>query len=205
MVYSPDSPRSGQYLKYTQALFPRLTQRQHSVRVLWQEGMCIINRELIGARFEMFFSCETLRILTLSSPFVASWAGWSYFSGDGVRKKEDTQPFVLLIQKVNLAQLSSAGGGGTPWAALLQLCQAAEREFPVLKCPSFHRKWQKFLQELRNWTHLSMLVLFLRALRRCEHCAAQACAFQRNPRIMMENCSFAPKNPTHLVAVIFLC
>lgn len=96
-------------------------------------------------------------ILTLSSPFVASWAGWSYVSGDGVRKKEDTQPFVLLIQKVNLAQLSSAGGVGTPWAALLQLCQAAEREFPVLRCPSFHRKWQKFLQELDSPFHACAL------------------------------------------------
>lgn len=129
-------------------------------------------------------------ILTLSSPFVASWHGWSYVSGGGVRKKEDTQPFVLLIQKVPHAQLSCAGGAGIPWAAL-QLCRAAEREFPVVKCPSFHRKWQR--------THLSMLVLFLGALRRCAHCAAPACAFQRNPRIMKENCSYSQKTPLTLL------
>lgn len=73
----------------------------------------------------------------------------------GVRlvEMEDTQPFVLLIHKVSLAQLSSAGGGGTSWAAPLQQCQAAEREFPVLKCPNFHRKWLKFLQDLDSPSH----------------------------------------------------
>lgn len=163
--------------------------------------MCIINRELIWARFETFFNCGTLWILILSSPFVASWDGWSYFTRDGVRKKGDTQPFVLLIQKVNLAQLSCAGGGGTPWA-VLQLCQAAEREFPGLKCPNFTGN---YWSSSRNWTHLSMLVLFLGALRRCAHCAAQTCAFKRNPRIMKENCSYIPKTPTHVVAVTFSC
>lgn len=71
---------------------------------------------------------------------------------------------------------------------------------------NFHRKWLKFLQELDSWrSGLYMLVLFLGALRRCAHCAAQTCAFKKNPRIMKENYSYSQKNPTHLVAVTFSC
>lgn len=45
----------------------------------------------------------------------------------------------------------------------------------------------------------------LGALRRCAHCAAQTCAFKRNPRITKENCSYSQKYPTRLFAVTFSC
>lgn len=48
--------------------------------------------------------------------------------------------------KNGFAQLSSAGGGATPWAAL-QLCRRRKR-ISSTQVPNFHRKWLKFLQEL---------------------------------------------------------
>lgn len=106
VVYSPNSPVSVQYLKHIYAIFPRLTQSQQCQRVVVSRGNVHHKQRTDMSQVWNFLQfwdpldfnsfLAFLRAGVLCHP----WDGWSQVSGDGVRKKDDTQPFELLIQRV---------------------------------------------------------------------------------------------------------